>query len=257
MKKIVVLLTVSLAFFACSKVGKNQFLITGTAKGIENGKKVILNKQNEMGMSLPVDTAKVKDGKFEMKGKITEPGFYTLQVEKTQGQIPVILENAEVKVTVDKDSIQKSKVSGTYNNDEFVKFNEDMKVVQKKLVTFQKANMATYNAAQQSKDTVTIKKLMAEYTQIQQEVSAASKTKITTYAETHPKSYITVLILEGMSKDPSADIKKVEKIYNGLDQSLKDCKPGKAVKTNLDNAKKAPTAAPVGPQPAPTAEQGK
>jgi hypothetical protein len=36
---------------------------------------------------------------------------------------------------------KKSKVSGTYSNDEYVKFNEEIKVVQKKLMDFQNQNM--------------------------------------------------------------------------------------------------------------------
>jgi hypothetical protein len=52
-----------------------------------------------------------------------------------------ILENGEITIAIDKDSIQKSKVSGTYSNDEYVKFNEEIKVVQKKLMDFQNQNM--------------------------------------------------------------------------------------------------------------------
>jgi hypothetical protein len=42
---------------------------------------------------------------------------------------------------------KKSKVSGTYSNDEYVKFNEEIKVVQKKLMDFQNQNMQQMNAA--------------------------------------------------------------------------------------------------------------
>jgi hypothetical protein len=48
---------------------------------------------------------------------------------------------------------------------------------------------------------------MKGYSEIQAEVGA-TKTKYTTYAESHPKSYISVLIVQGMVNDPSADIKK-------------------------------------------------
>jgi hypothetical protein len=58
------------------------------------------------------------------------------------------------------------------------------------------------------------------------------QTKYTTYAESHPKSYISVLIVQGMVNDPSADIKR-QKQFNGLDESLKNTKAGKSVKQNL------------------------
>jgi hypothetical protein len=57
---------------------------------------------------------------------------------------------------------------------------------------FQNQNMQAMNAAQQAKDTAVITNLMKGYSDIQAEVGAATKTKYTTYAESHPKSYISV-----------------------------------------------------------------
>jgi hypothetical protein len=90
-------------------------------------------------------------------------------------KIPFILENGEITIAIDKDSIQKSKVSGTYSNDEYVKFNEEIKVVQKKLMDFQNQNMQAMNAAQQAKDTAVITNLMKGYSDIQAEVGAATQ----------------------------------------------------------------------------------
>jgi len=97
--------------------------------------------------------------------------------------------------------------------------------------------------------------LMKDFAKIQQEVGEASKAKYVSYAETHPKSFISVLIIQGMLNDPSADAKKSEKIYNGLDESLKNTKPGKAVKTKLAEMKSPSVGAtPPMPTPAPASE---
>jgi hypothetical protein len=243
MKKIILLLSATVVLVACSKVGKGEYIISGTAKGIENGKTVILETQDETGV-VAKDTVKVENGKFEMKGKITEPAFYTIKLEGAQAPIPFILENGEeVTIEINKDSIQKSKVSGTYNNDEYVKFNEELTKVQKKLVDFQTKNTPAMQAAQQAKDTATINKLMQEFGKIQQEVGIASKAKYLTYAETHPKSFISVLILQGVLNDPSTDIKKAEAMFNKLEESLQNTKPGKAVKEALGKQKGGPAAA--------------
>ena len=50
------------------------------------------------------------------------------------------------------------------------------------------------NTAQQTKDTVVINRLMREFGEIQKNVGETTKTKYTTYAETHPKSFISALI---------------------------------------------------------------
>ncbi len=238
MKKIIVILTASSLLFACSKVGKNEFLISGTAKGIANGKTIVLEKQDEVAMKLvPIDTVKIQNGKFEIKGKYTETGIYTLQLEKANGKIPVIIENAEIKVDIDKDSVQKSKISGTYSNDEFYKFNNDLKIaqkaVQKEMMEFQNKNMQAMTDAQKNKDSVTVSRLMKEYGKIQEKIS----NKYISYAESHPKSFISVLILDGMFKQPNFDFAKAKKIYESLDASLKSTKSGKSVKLAIDNYK--------------------
>nr|WP_315155781.1 DUF4369 domain-containing protein [uncultured Flavobacterium sp.] len=252
MKKIILFLTATAILTSCSK---DKYTISGTAAGFENGKTVILETQDEKGMGLiAVDTVKIENGKFEIKGKTTEPSFHTLQIEGAQGKIPFILENGDITIVVNKDTIQKSKISGTYNNDEYVKFNEDITKIQKPLMDFQTANMQKMQMAQQTKDTATINGLMKEYTKIQTEIGNASKTKYEDYAKSHPKAFISVLIIEGMSNDPAVDSKKIETMFNSLDESLKNSKHGKAVKTKIA-ALKLPsvgsTATPSAPAAAP------
>ena len=249
MKKLFLLLSASAVLFSCSKVGKGEYIITGTAKGIENGKTIILKTQDPSGMGglINIDTVKVENGKFEITGKVTEPSFYILQLETIQQPVPFILETGEINIEIDKDSIQNSKISGTYNNDEYVKFNEEMKVVQKKLMDFQKVNTPKMNQAQQTKDTATINSLMAEYQKLQQEVGEKSKTKYISYSETHPKSLISALIIQSMLADPSADLKKAEKIYNSFDEELKNTKPGKAIKERLTAINSSVPGAPAAP----------
>ncbi len=235
MKKLILLLSATVFLISCSKT---NYTITGTAKGIENGKTIIMETQDASGMGLmPVDTVKVENGKFKITGKATEPSFHMLQVEGVNGKFPFILENGDIEIVIYKDSINKSKVSGTYNNDEYKKFNEELILVQKELMDFQKKNTPVMTQAQQTNDTVVINRLMKEYGKIQETVNTESKKKYNTYAETHPKSFISVLILQGMANDPTADVKKVEKIFASLDESLKTTKPGKAISLKIKEIK--------------------
>ena len=256
MKKIILLLSATVVLISCSKVGKDEFIITGTATGVENGKTIILETQDAAGGLIAVDTVKVENGKFEIKGKVTEPAFHMLQLEAINGKVPFILENGEINVVINKDSINKSKISGTYNNDEFVVFNEELVTIQKSLVDFQTKNTPMMNTAQQTKDTVVINKLMKEFGKLQETVGANTKKKYTSYAETHPKSFISALIIQGMMNDPAIEIQKVEKLYASLDESLKTTKPGKAIELKIKESKMAPTggvAPQAGAAPAPSA----
>ncbi len=262
MKKIILLLSATVVLISCSKVGKGEYLITGTAVGVENGKTIILETQGATGMGLvAVDTVKVENGKFEIKGKVSEPAFHSLQLESVAGKepygkVPFILEEGEIKIAINKDTINKSKVSGTYNNDEYVKFNEELVKIQKSLMDFQTKNTPLMNTAQQNKDTAVINRLMKEYSKIQEVVGADSKKKYGTYAETHPKSFISALIIQGMLNDPSVDVKKTEGLYNSLDESLKNTKPGKAIKAKLTEIK-TPSVGVTPPPPAPAPAEAK
>jgi len=249
MKKIFLLLSATVFLISCSKTKYN---VSGTAKGIENGKTIIMETQDAAGMGLiAVDTVKVENGKFEITGKATEPSFHMLQVEGVNGKFLFILENGDINIEIDKDSINKSKVSGTYNNEEFVKFNEELVQIQKGLMSFQKQNTPAMSQAQQTNDTVTINRLMKEFSKLQESVNKTTREKYKSYAETHPKSFISVLMVQGLINDPTIDIKEIEKLYTSLDESLKTTKPGKVIDLKIKE-KKTPSvgATPIAPAPA-------
>jgi peroxiredoxin len=247
MKRILLLLTVSAVLFSCNKAGVNEYIISGTVKGVADGKTVILEKQDETGQLKPIDTVKIKDGKFTIKGSSKEPEIMLLQVEALQGKVPFILENGDIEVIVDKDSIQKSKLSGTFNNDVFSKFNVDVvkfqKDSQKKMTAFQNANMAKMKAAQEAKDTITINKLMKEYQVLQK----AGMDFYVKFAESNPKALISALIVDSMLNDPSVDLVRAKKIFASFSPELKKYKPGKSIQSKLDKiAKPIAAAAEVG-----------
>ena len=238
MKRILLLLTVSAVLFSCNKAGVNEYIISGTVKGVADGKTVILEKQDETGQLKPIDTVKIKDGKFTIKGSAKEPEIMLLQVEALQGKVPFILENGDIEVIVDKDSVQKSKLSGTFNNDVFSKFNVDVvkfqKDSQKKMTAFQNANMAKMKAAQEAKDTITINKLMKEYQVLQK----AGMDFYVKFAEANPKALISALIVDSMLNDPSVDLARAKKIFASFSPELKKYKPGKSIQSKLDKIAK-------------------
>jgi hypothetical protein len=243
MKKILLLVAVAVVLFSCKNLGEGEYEITGNVKGMKTGL-VFLEKQSPMGMgALAIDTVKIVDGKFEIKGKTTEPEIHFIQIDKVNGKVPFILEGGEIEITVDKDSIFKSKSSGTYSNDEFTKFNEESSKIQKKMqkdvMAFQTKNMAVMNEAQQKQDTATISRLRKEYDVVQKPITDYTFG----YPKTHPKSFISVLILQMMANNPKFE-NEIDGIYNSLDESLKKTKPGKAIKSNLD-LKKKPAVAPA------------
>lgn len=233
MKKIFLLLSAVAVMISCNKAGKNEYIITGTVKGIADGKTVILEVQDESGQLKPVDTVKIEKGKFTIKGSAKEPEMNLIQIETVQGKVPFILENGDIDMIINKDSVNLTKVTGTYNNEELTKYKEAGTKIQKKMMKFQEDNMAKMNAANQSKDTVVMGALRKEYSKFQEEFVKQSDD----YVTTHPKAFISALIIEGMFNQMAPDAEKITKYYTALDQSIKDTKHGKAIKTKLEQLK--------------------
>ncbi len=229
MKKIVFLALLALTIFSCSKVKKGEYLISGKAKGIADGKMVVLKKQNDFGIVMKLDSAKVKDGKFELKGKVKEPNIIALFIQGMQQPIPFILETGEIDIKVDKDSIWKSEIGGTSNNEYFQKFNIKLNSIQKKMMAFQKKNMKKFMDAQQKKDMATVEKLKKENSAFEKE----REDFMNKYPEQNKDSYISLLLVQNMFNSPTFEINKAKKTYNNLDAALKATKIGKDIETKI------------------------
>jgi len=241
MRKILLLATLSV-LASCSKVGDNEFIISGTAGGIENGKMAILQIQGDMGM-LPKDTVKVENGKFELKGTFSEgPEVGFIVIEGQNNGVPFILENGEINITVDKDTIQKSKISGTNNNDKFQKYNDDSSLIFKKMVAFQKANEQKMMTAHQAGDTVTTNALRKQFLTFQKEMDKMSEN----FIEKNPDAFLSVLLLENFIARQSMETANVEKYFKALASDVKNTKSGKRVEeiikanTTVQIGKEAP-----------------
>jgi len=207
-KKILLLIAAVTTMISCNKAGENEYILTGTINGIADGKSVTLEVQDETGGLKPVDTVKIEKGKFTFKGNAKEPDMYLVSVETVQGKVPFILENGDIEMKINKDSLSITKVTGTYNNEELNSYKEKGMAIQKKMMQFQKDNTAKMNQAQQAKDTVVMNSLRKEYSKFQDEFVKQSDE----YVATHPKAFISILIIEGMFNQMTPDIAKIKKV---------------------------------------------
>lgn len=223
---------------ACNQLSKGEYLITGTVKGLKSGT-LYLQKPNEMGMgATSVDTVKIVDGKFEIKGKTNEPSIHFLQLDKVPGNVPLILEEGKIEVIINKDKLEESRAKGSFNNDEFTAFNDESTKIRKRLEpsinAFKKANQTRMMEAQMKSDTATSKKIMKEFEVVTKDLNDF-------YAEfptKHPKAYISLLLTQSMFGRRDMKQEEVEKIFNKLDPSLRKTKIGKEITKNIEMVKK-------------------
>ncbi len=234
MKKIFLLLALSLTLFSCS----NGFVISGTVKDVADGTKVKLERQQEaLGFLITVDTAVIKDGKFSFKGKTPEPALYMISVDSVRGKSPIVVENAEIDIAIDKENPLQNKVSGTYNNEQLVEYSANLAKIQRKIKDFQKANDATMQKARTERDTAAIKALFRENGKIKEEVRDETMAYQKKYTDAHPKSFISLILIQGALGYPNADLKEIRQRFDNLDASLKQTTVGKDLVKKLEELK--------------------
>lgn len=109
MKKVLLMMAVSLLMAACSQQSDRGYTITGTAEGAVDGDSVFLCEMQGFFAMVPLDTTIVKDGRFEFKGDV-EGAVMRFIVPVHDGKATatamLVLENADLRVTVKPDGEQ-------------------------------------------------------------------------------------------------------------------------------------------------------
>jgi peroxiredoxin len=236
MKKLILSLLAVASIISCNKVGNNEFEIDGNGNGLKDGLNVYLKMQDTLTNQLVnVDTVKIENGKFKFEGAVKEPSLHFIAIDSTDSQIPFILEEGKITVAINKDTIYKSIVGGTYSNEQLVAYTKETAVVQEKVTKFQETNREKIQQAQMTADTITMNALMKEYKTYQDQFKDISLKHV----EDHPKSYISLFFIKQFLSDPSFDVARGTKMYENLDPTLKNTREGKSIKKTLDGVKTA------------------
>jgi thiol-disulfide isomerase/thioredoxin len=123
---ILILLLPVIGFSQVKKVSKSKstiqtsafdgYIITGTVTGFADGTPVsFLNEQT----GVPDKVAVISTGKFIIKGKMDQPGFKGLIFNDTQPLVPMFLDNSNIKITGNKDALDKMVITGSPSQDQF------------------------------------------------------------------------------------------------------------------------------------------
>lgn len=151
MKNFITILAFALAVFSCQSA-KNEFSIKGSISGIETGK-VYLQKIVD-GKPKSIDSTEVVSGKFTFKGKMEMPDLRLLLLNRQDYFAQFFLENANITIKANKDSLRSTKIIGSPTQDifqiyinEMEKLNKDVEALK---VKYQNA-MSTGNSNEAEK----------------------------------------------------------------------------------------------------------
>jgi len=212
MKRFFILILI-FPFFGFSQAKKtteshkqNSFLISGNVTGFPDGTSVsFLNEQT----NLPEKQTSIEKGKFIIKGQMNEPGFKGLIFGDQPPVVPLFIENSNIKISGDKNAIDKLSITGSPTHTLFTEYSLAIKPYEK---IFQPD--AEYDAHAVKN----IEKISAEF------------------VKKHPESYVAPLAIIRMFQ-ADQDGAKAEELFKLVPASVQSGGLGQYVNQQIQESK--------------------
>jgi len=118
MKRKIIVAFILMALVSCSR--SDHFRISGTITGIDTGM-VMLNRFDGKSM-VPVDSTQMQDGQFVFLGRVNLPEFYSISIASKYRTIPLFVENANITIHAQFDSLSQAVVSESKSNEAYIRF---------------------------------------------------------------------------------------------------------------------------------------
>ena len=159
------LLIFSFLFITSCSSEPGSYTINGNIQ-IKDGIKVYRVIADANNQPMIVDSTVVKGNKFTLDGSAVNPSISFLQVEGYAFNLPVVLEEGNIKVTINKDIVGSSKIHGTSSNDHFT----DYKLETKEFAAAIEAIKSDIQLAAQDNNQQLIIDLQQDYKVVQQQI---------------------------------------------------------------------------------------
>ncbi|TRO65131.1 TlpA disulfide reductase family protein [Christiangramia sabulilitoris] len=250
MKKLAILFFGFALILSSCQEDKGYYL-SGTIDGFEDGKKVYISERDESTRSLKtIDTAVVKDGKFEIDLEEQElPTLSFLGFEGLNGNVVFISENQKINFDINKDSLRNFLVTGGKENKALNEYLSHLKELNRKMVGMQ----TDMRNAASARDTAQLNSLR----NTQQELRDNDKNFKEELFSRNKDSYVSVMLLTDMLNMRSHTSAEVREMYGEISERLKKTPLAKSLKETLDNSLAAEigSKAPSFTAPTPDGEQ--
>jgi len=231
MKKIIVSIAIIIGISACNQKPEG-FTINGNLRGdIENGTQIFLKTLGENNQPVDVDTAKVENGKFSFTGTAETPELNYIFIDKQPGYFAIILENGDIQLDVQKDSLGAAEIKGTPQNETFA----DYMAKSKELSLQAESIRQDMQQATLKKDSATAKSLQDEMMELQEEY----KNFELEYIKNHPDALISALLVDRALGSGTVAPEEAQAMFEKLSPEIKKTKVGTAIQERLEGQKQA------------------
>lgn len=211
--QIISILVITLLYSCKPSTSKSDvdYEIIVKAEGVYDGLRAYLIKTENGRNRQPTDTAIVFNGAFRFKGQINGAEMRALTIDGVRGQTSVFVEPGEINIEIYKDSIHKSKVEGTYNNEVF---NDYKNKYQQKLDAIEAVKVAFFSPENDSED---LSKLQKKGDSLRTQLKNFGYE----FIEENNDSDFSLFILEGLTGQKGFDLELATKAYKNIDDSIK------------------------------------
>jgi peroxiredoxin len=207
MNKILMILSSLFMLFSCKS--REGYILSGNIEGLRDTTVYLQQRIDKAYVS--VDSARTRDGRFEFRGTAAIPDVYYLSVAGKRGRSMFFLENSDISIAVDVDSLYYPHVTGSAVQDEYQAFEAGIDAIYGKVNDLS----MEYDNAMNAGDT----SIASEFRRQEQAVYDSAEQKQLDYLDRHPASYIAPYIVQSLHYEKEAD--EVEELLSRLDPSLK------------------------------------
>ncbi len=168
------------------------------------------------------DSTTVKEGKIIFTGNVDTPDTYFIVVNGVNGSLPIILENARIDITMYKDSLSRSLITGSKENEITKKYIKEAQF----LSTANKELMARAKIAQKGGDPEAMVTMRASYDSFIKVATNFDKT----FIKDHGDYTFSAITLERLTRNQSTtSAEEIETLYNALSENVKQSRAAKKV----------------------------
>jgi thiol-disulfide isomerase/thioredoxin len=208
MKNLLLGLFLLSGLFSCAR--QDGFVIHGKIQGKDSGSINLLKYVD--GKLVTEDSAKIDKGSFELKGKTDLPEMRLLAFDNRQPVAQFFVENGDIYIKANMDSLNKAEIKGSKSNDQFAILTGEMMNLNKETGLLQQR----YMSAQSKGDEMSMNQVRADYEAMIQN----QKVYVRNFIREHPKSTVSPLAaLMQFSQELTAH--DVDTLVKFLDPSIK------------------------------------
>ena len=227
MKRIFALILVVTLVLGCKETPKTSYTINGNAEGVYNGVRVYLKTVDyKTAKERNLDTAIVMNGKFSFKGSLEYPELRFIRVNNVDGRLPILVENNDISISINKDNIIASTITGSESHKAFKSYETEFIALQDKATEFipvYRKIMASPNQSQRDSISQVLRDKKKTVSQFPIE-----------YIKRNKSNYLSLIILEQEVDKKVNSIEVCKEIYEALSNELKKSPKGKKLGVKIN-----------------------